>query len=184
MGARPDQEAARALAAMCWGSPSKPAPYSAARNRLVTGPAGLRRLASSFMPNGLADSPSLRVQPYRPVAPSSAARLLCVSARNPLSRSRAAQSWPGAVIGGPVPDRLRHNRRAGGMLFRAKAVAFRSPHHGDTSTTVGGTRSCRAARSARHPVKVEVAGSNPVRTAGIPGEVSLGSQPGQVAQSV
>src|SRR6266567_6335509 len=25
--------------------------------------------------------------------------------------------------------------------------------------------SCRAARSARHPVKVEVAGSNPVRTA-------------------
>src|SRR5581483_2648552 len=26
-------------------------------------------------------------------------------------------------------------------------------------------RSCRAARSARHPVKVEVAGSNPVRTA-------------------
>ena len=77
-----------------------------------------------------------------------------------------------------------HYRRAGGMLFRAKAVAFCSPHHGDTSTTVGGTRSCRAAWSARHPVKVEVAGSNPVRTAGIPGEISLGSQPGQVAQSV
>ena len=34
--------------------------------------------------------------------------------------------------------------------------------------------SCRAAWSARHPVKVEVAGSNPVRTAGIPGEISLG----------
>ena len=77
-----------------------------------------------------------------------------------------------------------HYRRAGGMLFRAKAVAFCSPHHGDTSTTVGGTRSCRAAWSARHPVKVEVAGSNPVRTAGIPGELSLGSQLGQVAQSV
>src|SRR5436305_296584 len=44
------------------------------------------------------------------------------------------------------------------MLFRSRAVAFCSPHHGDTSATVGGTRSCRAARSARHPVKVEVAG--------------------------
>ena len=71
-----------------------------------------------------------------------------------------------------------HYRRAGGMLFRAKAVAFCSPHHGDTSTTVGGTRSCRAAWSARHPVKVEVAGSNPVRTAGIPGEFHWG--PSQV----
>ena len=44
---------------MCWGFPSKPAPYSAARIRLVTPPAGPRWLASSFMPNGLADSPSL-----------------------------------------------------------------------------------------------------------------------------
>ena len=84
----------------------------------------------------------------------------------------------------PRPVRWPHYRLAGGMLFRAKAVAFYSPRHGDTSTTVGGTRSCRAAWSARHPVKVEVAGSNPVRTAGIPGEASLGSQPGQVAQLV
>ena len=84
----------------------------------------------------------------------------------------------------PRPVGWRHYRRAGGMLFRAKAVAFCSPRHGDTSATVGGMRSCRAAWSARHPVKVEVAGSNPVRTAGISGEASLGSQPGQVAQLV
>jgi hypothetical protein len=37
---------------------------------------------------------------------------------------------------------------------------------GARSPRVGDKRSCRAARSARHPVKVEVAGSNPVRTAG------------------
>ena len=123
-------------------------------------------------------SPTARLRPSAP-------RSSCAYRRATLfSRSRAAQSWSDAVIGGPVPDGLPHYRRAGGMLFRAKAVTFCSPHHGDTSTTVGGTRSCRAAWSARHPVKVEVAGSNPVRTAGIPGEVSLGSQPGQVAQSV
>jgi hypothetical protein len=152
--------------------------------RLVTGPAGSRWPASSFIPNGPADSPSL---PGSAIPSSCALQRreapVCIGATL-FSRSRAAQSWSGAVIGGPVPDGLPHNRRAGGMLFRAKAVAFRSPHYGGTSTTVGGTRSCRAARSARHPVKVEVAGSNPVRTAGIPGEVSLGSQPGQVAQSV
>ena len=106
-------------------------------------------------------------------------------ATRPWSRGSAAppdlglQRGEALVYGGS-----HHYRRAGGMLLRAKAVAFCSPHHGDTSTTVGGTRSCRAAWSARHPVKVEVAGSNPVRTAGIPGEFSLGSQPGQVAQSV
>src|ERR1019366_7843050 len=55
---------------------------------------------------------------------------------------------------------------------------------GHASVTVDGMRSCRAAWSARHPVKVEVAGSNPVGTAGIPGEASLGSHPGQVAQLV
>ena len=84
---------------------------------------------------------------------------------------RAVESrWP--VLGPPLslaarPVGWHHYRLAGGMLFRAEAVAFCSPPHGDTSATVGGTRSCRAAWSARHPVKVEVAGSNPVRTAGI-----------------
>jgi hypothetical protein len=152
--------------------------------RLVTGPAGSRWLASSFIPNGLADSPSL---------PGSAIPRSCaLQCREAPVRIGTQPSFPltcSSVLvrrghRRSVPDGLPHNRRAGDMLFRAKAVAFRSPHHGDTSTTVGGTRSCRAARSARHPVKVEVAGSNPVRTAGIPGEVSLGSQPGQVAQSV
>ena len=37
---------------------------------------------------------------------------------------------------------------------------------GHASATVDVMRSCRAAWSARHPVKVEVAGSNPVGTAG------------------
>ena len=55
MGARPDQEAIRALVAMRWRSLSRPAPYSAARHKAV----GSRWLASSFIPNGLADSPSL-----------------------------------------------------------------------------------------------------------------------------
>src|SRR5450755_1780857 len=48
--------------------------------------------------------------------------------------------------------------------------------------------SCRAAWSARHPVKVEVAGSNPVRTAEAArrrGRAGIiGPQQGQVAQSV
>ena len=169
---------ARALAAMHWRFPSRPAPYSAAETRLVTGPAGWRRLASSFIPNGLADSPSL---------PGSAIPRSCaLQCREAPVRIGAQPSFPltcSSVLvrrghRRSVPDGLPHNRRAGDMLFRAKAVAFRSPHHGDTSTTVGGTRSCRAARSARHPVKVEVAGSNPVRTAGIPGEVHWG--PSQV----
>ena len=104
-----------------------------------------------------------------------------------LPHQAVGHGW--AILGPPLSLATRpvgqpHYRSAGGMLFRAKAVAFRSPRQGDTSIMVGGTRSCRAAWSARHPVKVEVAGSNPVRTAGISGEASLGSQPGQVAQLV
>jgi hypothetical protein len=44
--------------------------------------------------------------------------------------------------------------------------------------------SCGAAWSARHPVKVEAAGSNPVRTAPETGSLSRPGRPGQVAQSV
>ena len=127
--------------------------------RLSKRPRGSRWSANSFVPNGPGHSPWSRGSATPP--------------------DLGLQGGEALVYGGS-----HHYRRAGGMLFRAKAVAFCSPHHGDTSTTVGGTRSCRAAWSARHPVKVEVAGSNPVRTAGIPGELSLGSQPGQVAQSV
>jgi hypothetical protein len=185
LGARPDQEAVRALAAMRWRSPSGPAPYSAARNPIRHKACGFE-MASQLIYTERASRLAFatgfsHTAQLRPPAPQGS----CAHRRATLfSRSRAAQSWSGAVIGGPVPDGLPHYRCASGMLFRARAVAFRSPHHGGTSTTVGGTRSCRAARSARHPVKVEVAGSNPVRTAGIPGEISLGSQPGQVAQSV
>ena len=147
---------------------------------LISGPRGSDRLAGSLIPNESADLPW---------SPGSAGALL---ARDPAAmpwprgsatpsrlrfqRGEAATARRGHRL--PRPVRLPHYRPAGGMLLRAKAVAFCSPHHGDTSTTVGGTRSCRAAWSARHPVKVEVAGSNPVRTAGIPGEVHWG--PSQV----
>ncbi len=74
-----------------------------------------------------------------------------------------------AVTGRPVRDGWPQRCLAGGMLSRAKADAFGgSPYREVASATVVGTRSCRAAWSARHPVKVEVAGSNPVRTAGSP----------------
>jgi hypothetical protein len=47
-----------------------------------------------------------------------------------------------------------------------REYCLRSAPWGRASATVDVMRSCRAAWSARHPVKVEVAGSNPVRTAG------------------
>ena len=104
-------------------------------------------------------------------------------------RERAGQVssrpvWLGAVSGYPV---LSAGVTIGPPVVCSsgrRRLPSAVPVTGDTSTTVGGTRSCRAAWSARHPVKVEVAGSNPVRTAGIPGEASLGSQLGQVAQLV
>ncbi len=72
-----------------------------------------------------------------------------------------------AVTGRPVRDGWPQRCLAGGMLFRAKADAFGgSLYQEAASATVVGMRSCRAAWSARHPVKVEVAGSNPVGTAG------------------
>ena len=129
--------------------------------------------------------PGAAAQPRRPASVSGEDRF----SPERVQRGESLHQDLAARFGSPpsLAARLvgwRHYQRAGGMLFRAKAVAFCSSRHGDTSTTVGGMRSCRAAWSARHPVKVEVAGSNPVRTAGIPGEVSLGSQLGQVAQLV
>ena len=104
MGARPDQEAARALASMRWRSPSSQRRIVRQETRLVTGPAGSRWLASSFIPNGPADSPSLpgfsHTVRLRPPAPRSSCAYRCATL---FSRSRAAQPWSGAVIGGPGP---------------------------------------------------------------------------------
>ena len=57
---------------------------------------------------------------------------------------------------------------------------------GALSAAAGNAWSCRAARSARHPVKVEVAGSNPVRTAGDAHQrpSKMAQSHGQVAQLV
>jgi 8-oxo-dGTP pyrophosphatase MutT (NUDIX family) len=59
---------------------------------------------------------------------------------------------------------------SGSMLQKVLRLVWRvpvGPHVGYSrrSKVLTRARSCRAARSARHPVKVEVAGSNPVRTA-------------------
>ena len=91
------------------------------------------------------------------------------------SRDRAAHSWPTAVPSRPSCWLASLSVRQWYALPGEGGCLLQSPS-GDTSTMVGGTRSCRAAWSARHPVKVEVAGSNPVRTAGDATSVPVGWQ--------
>src|SRR6202012_3726379 len=52
LGARPDPETARALAAMCWRFRPGQRRIARQETRLVAGPAGSRWLAGSFIPNG------------------------------------------------------------------------------------------------------------------------------------
>ena len=88
-----------------------------------------------------------------------------------------------ATAAGTTAAGLNHEH-PGGILFRTQAVAFCLVPRWGHCSPVGGryTWSCRAARSARHPVKVEVTGSNPVRTAQ-PGE-SLARSGSSVGMSV
>jgi hypothetical protein len=112
-----------------------------------------------------------RCCPARALVGAGVCRCRCAPVRASVGRNQATS---------PTQPRLPD-----GILVRAKAVASAPPSRwGHASATVDGMRSCRAAWSARHPVKVEVAGSNPVRTAGYVGVEPPGIQPGQVAQSV
>ena len=104
MGARPDQEAARALATMRWRSPSRPAPYSAARNparHKVRGFETASQLIYTERASRLAFATGFsHTARLRPPAPRSS---FAYRRATFFSRSPAAQPWSGAVIGGPGP---------------------------------------------------------------------------------
>jgi hypothetical protein len=102
----------------------------------------------------------------------------------------ALLSVPSVPYAGAVPDGGRHGQTAavaveppsssglGHRPFKA-AARVRIPL-GALLAPASAAWSCRAARSARHPVKVEVAGSNPVRTArvsGATGPLGAGARP-------
>ena len=81
-----------------------------------------------------------------------------VSSRRGHGRRQPVMAYPEAGPHHQLPDGIV-------CLARGTASCARPPR-GCASATVDVMRSCRAAWSARHPVKVEVAGSNPVGTAG------------------
>ena len=112
LGARPDQDAARALTAMRWRSLSGQHRMVRQEARLVTRPVGSRWLASSFIPNGLADSPSL---------PGSAIPPSCAFQRREARVRIAAQPSSPARVGlslGPSGHRRSCARRLASLAAR------------------------------------------------------------------
>src|SRR5580658_3059569 len=91
----------------------------------------------------------------------------------------AGATGKAAIVEPPSSSGLGHRP------FKA-AARVRIPLGAQLARLLITTWSCRAAWSARHPVKVEVAGSNPVRTARSVAGLPLGNGRGlgQVAQLV
>src|SRR6202023_4075656 len=104
LGARPDQQAARAPAAMRWKSPSRTAPHGTARNPGRHRARGLEMASQLIYAEragrlAFATGFSHTAQPRSPAPRGSYAYRHATL----FSRSHAAQPWSGAVIGGLCP---------------------------------------------------------------------------------